>query len=310
MKTSYISKIPCLLACLLLSVVTSADNLHSDPQNPTTQTEVPLADPFILLDGDTYYAYGTHSPNGIMVFTSNDLIHWQEAGLALHRDSTTETRWFWAPEVYRRGDIYYMFYSANEHLYMASATSPTGPFRQQGGLLMQDLIGDEKCIDSSVFFDTDGRAYLYFVRFTDGNFIWMCDLDNELHPLPGTLRSCFGVTEPWELKQARVAEGPFVVKHKDVYYLTYSANHYESQDYAVGYATSTSPHGPWTKSKTNPILHRHRGLAGTGHHSLFTDKRGHLHIVYHAHHSSTDIHPRMMHIAEARFRKDKLTVKK
>lgn len=274
----------------------------------TAQTEVLLADPYILLDGDVYYAYGTHSPNGIVVYTSANLVDWQEADMALHRDSTTETRWFWAPEVYRRGDTYYMFYSANEHLYLATADSPAGPFRQQGGRLMQTLIDDEKCIDSSVFFDDDDRAYLYFVRFTDGNYIWMCDLDSELHPVAGTLRPCFGVTDAWEMKQARVAEGPFVVKHDGTYYLTYSANHFESQDYAVGYATSRTPHGPWKKSEKNPILHRHHGRYGTGHHSLFTDKQGQLRIVYHAHRSATSIHPRMMHIARAGFQNGQLVV--
>jgi hypothetical protein len=32
---------------------------------------VPLADPFILLYEGTYYAYGTGSPDGIEVITSN-----------------------------------------------------------------------------------------------------------------------------------------------------------------------------------------------------------------------------------------------
>ena len=104
------------------------------------QTDVPLADPYILTEGGTYYAYGTHAADGIECFTSTDLKTWQTAGLALSRENTTEERWFWAPEVYKRGDTFFMFYSADEHLYVATATSPTGPFRQRGGLLMQELI--------------------------------------------------------------------------------------------------------------------------------------------------------------------------
>ena len=34
---------------------------------------VTLADPFILLDGDTYYAYGTGDADGIAVWTSKNL---------------------------------------------------------------------------------------------------------------------------------------------------------------------------------------------------------------------------------------------
>jgi hypothetical protein len=37
---------------------------------------VPLADPFILLYDDVYYAYGTSSSDGIVVYTSDDLTVW------------------------------------------------------------------------------------------------------------------------------------------------------------------------------------------------------------------------------------------
>ncbi len=269
---------------------------------------IPLADPYILLENGVYYAYGTHSADGIEVYTSTDLENWTLSGLALSKENTTETRWFWAPEVYRRGNVFYMFYSANEHLYVATSSSPTGPFRQEGGLLMQDLIGEEQCIDSSVFFDDDGKAYLYFVRFTDGNYIWMCDLDARLRPVRGTLRPCFGVSQPWEQHEGKVAEGPFVIKRRGIYYLTYSANDYRSQDYGVGYAISTSPYGPWQKSDTNPILFHHDGRYGTGHHSFFRDKKDRLRIVYHAHHSSTTVPPRMMYVGSAKFRKKELRV--
>ena len=37
---------------------------------------VTLADPYILLDGDTYYAYGTGDADGIAVWTSKNLKEW------------------------------------------------------------------------------------------------------------------------------------------------------------------------------------------------------------------------------------------
>ena len=39
----------------------------------------------------------------------------------------------------------------------------------------------------------------------------------------------------------------------------YSANFYASEDYALGYAVSESPMGPFVKSETNPILSRGYG---------------------------------------------------
>ena len=57
-------------------------------------------------------------------------------------------------------------------------------------------------------------------------------------------------------KPAKVAEGPSVLKKEGIYYLIYSANHFESKNYGVGYATSDSPMGPWKKYEENPILQR------------------------------------------------------
>ena len=276
---------------------------------------VPLADPFILLDGGTYYAYGTHDPNGIEVWTSDDLLTWTRADdLALSKENTTEQHWFWAPEVYRRNGQYYMYYSANEHLFVATAPSPRGPFRQVGSYMMSSVLGDEKCIDSSIYYDeaTD-RTYCFFVRFTDGNCIWMCELADDLvTPKAGTLRHCFSVSQPWENLMGRVAEGPFIWKHDDAYYLTYSGNDYHSQDYAVGYAVSRSlavrdgAAPEWQKLDSNPIVRRVEELVGTGHHSFFTDKEGRLRIVFHAHHSATEVHPRRMYIGTMEFVGDRL----
>ncbi len=270
---------------------------------------VPLADPFILLDGDTYYAYGTHDANGIEVWTSQDLMGWTKQNeLALSKANTSEQQWFWAPEVYHRNGQYYMYFSANEHLFVATSASPRGPFKQVGGYMMEPLIGNEKCIDSSVYFDDDGKVYCFFVRFTDGNCIWMCELNDDLvSPKEGTLRKCLNVSQSWENQLGHVTEGPFIWKHNSIYYLTYSGNDYRSQDYAVGYAMSRSlsttggSTPSWQKYANNPIAHRVEGLVGTGHHSLFTDKEGWLRIVFHAHHSKTVVAPRHMYIGTMEF---------
>lgn len=270
---------------------------------------VPLADPYILLDDGIYYAYGTHDADGIEYWTSTDLQVWKRGGLALHKRNTTETRWFWAPEVYKMDDHYVMYFSANEHLFVATADSPKGPFKQVGGYMMQDVIGDEKCIDSSMFTDDDGTHYLFFVRFTDGNCIWMCRLEEDgMTPIKSTLKHCLSVSASWESKMGRVCEGPFVVKKDGLYYLTYSANDYQSQDYGVGFAMARTLSASWTKSGTNPVLCRRDDLVGTGHHSLFTDKDGQLRIVFHAHDSQTDIHPRRMYIGTVEMGSRKMVV--
>ena len=274
------------------------------------KSQVPLADPYILLDGNTYYAYGTNDANGIRCYTSDDLRVWKYEGLALNKTNTTETQWFWAPEVYHIGDKYIMYYSANEHLFAATATSPKGPFKQVGSYQMESMLGDEKCIDSHVFFDEDSTAYIFFVRFNDGNCIWQAKLsDDYITPIASTLRKCFAASQSWELKQGRVNEGPNVIKNGKRYYLTYSGNDYRSQDYAVGYAyTNNIASGTWTKYANNPILRRWDDLVGTGHHSLFYDKEGLLRIVFHAHNSTESVQTRLMYIGTMTFRSNSLVM--
>ena len=274
------------------------------------KSQIPLADPYILLDGGTYYAYGTHDASGIRCYSSDDLRTWKDEGQALNKANTTETQWFWAPEVYHIKDKYIMYYSANEHLFAATATSPKGPFKQVGSYQMESLLGDEKCIDSHVFFDEDSTAYIFFVRFNDGNCIWQAKLsDDYITPIASTLRKCFAASQSWELKQGRVNEGPNVIKSGKRYYLTYSGNDYRSQDYAVGYAyTNNIATGTWTKYANNPILRRWDDLVGTGHHSLFYDKEGILRIVFHAHNSTEAVHDRLMYIGTMTFRSNNLVM--
>lgn len=179
--------------------------------------------------------------------------------------------------------------------------------------MMENTLGDEKCIDSTVFFDDNGHTYIFFVRFTDGNCIWMCELEDDLiTPKPETLRKCINVSQPWENLLGRVTEGPFLLKRNNVYTLTYSGNDYRSQDYAVGYAqtrslnTADGATPKWTKYANNPIVRRVENLVGTGHHSLFTDKEGLLRIVFHAHDSETDVAPRRMYIGTMDFAGNRL----
>ena len=95
------------------------------------------------------------------------------------------------------------------------------------------------------------------------------------------------------------------MKHNGKYYLTYSANHTRSEDYAVGYAVSDSPYGPFRKYSGNPILHKTDEVKGTGHHSFVRSlDEKELICVYHCHHSKSEFQPRMVCIDRACFEKN------
>ena len=267
---------------------------------------VPLADPFILLYEGTYYAYGTGSPDGIEVITSNDLINWNRVdngrnGLALHKNDSYGEKWFWAPEVYFINGKFYMYYSAEEHMCVATSDSPLGPFVQD---IKQPMLPGEKTIDNTLFIDEDGTPYLFFDRFNDGLNIWVAELEDDLKTIKKeTLHPCIHVSQEWEEVWPRVNEGAFVIKQNGTYYMTYSANSYESQYYGIGCATATDIMGEWTKYSHNPLLQIPGNLYGVGHSSMFKDNDGNWRIVFHAHQSENEIHPRNMFISKVYFKK-------
>lgn len=295
----YAATIFLLFFCLVIH-----SHPHLEPREAAVVTKVPLGDPFIMLWEDKYYAYGTESPDGIAVYVSDDLLTWKVPdgvtnGLALNKADVWGDRWFWAPEVYYAKGKFYMYYSADEHICAATSDSPLGPFRQE---VRKPMIEDEKCIDNSLFIDGNGKPYMFFDRFNDGLNIWSAELEDDLLSIrKGTMKKCINVSQPWEEVWPRVNEGSFVIKHNGIYYMTYSANSYESQFYGIGYATSTDINGPWIKYDRNPIFQKPDGLVGVGHSAMFTDKKGTQRVVFHAHNSKQKIHPRHMYIGTVTF---------
>jgi beta-xylosidase len=290
------------LTFVLQVVSCKATDPEQKPIDDTTPeiVKVPLGDPFIMLWEGKYYAYGTYSDDGIAVFVSDDLIKWSSTtSLALHKSDVWDDKWFWAPEVYNVNGKFYMYYSANEHICVATSNSPLGPFKQD---IQKPMIENEKCIDNSLFIDDDGKPYLLFDRFNDGLNIWVAEMEANLIDIkPGTMHKCINVSQPWEEVWPRVNEGSFIVKRNGVYHMTYSANSYESQFYGVGVATASNITGPWTKYEGNPIFQKPGDLVGVGHSAMFTDKEGKLRIVFHAHNSTAKIHPRHMYISTVNF---------
>ena len=287
-----------LLTLVLFVGCNSADADSNDIPEFKLPTPIPLADPYILYEDGTYYLYGTGSGDGIAVAVSKDMRKWEwpeneKYYLALHKDNSYGTYYFWAPEVYKVGDKYLMYYSSQEHICAAWGDSPLGPFKQ----VEKKPMRDPKGIDNHLFIDDDGKPYLFWVHFSGGQQVWVAELENDYTTIiPGTETKCISPVQDWEMIWATVNEGPFVLKHEGKYYLSYSANTYESQHYAIGYAVSDSPKGPWVKYHDNPILHQPAGLVGTGHPAFFKDKDGTNRITFHSHNKAGQIHPRILHI--------------
>ena len=278
----------------------------------STSVGVPikLADPTIFRDNDgTYYLYGTSSDIGFEVYKSTDLEHWSgpcgkaTGKFALSKEDSFGEKWFWAPQVFSYGNRYYMAYCADEHLAIASADSPLGPFKQTS---KAQIPASMRQIDPFVFFDDDGKIYIYHVREVDSNSIYVAELSNDFTTMnESTAKPCVkAASEGWENVSKStwpVAEGPTVVKMGDTYYMFYSANGYTDAAYAVGVATAKSPLGPWTKPSSPLISTSVIGYNGTGHGDLFTDNDGNLQYVMHTHYSNTEVAPRRTGIVTLQF---------
>jgi xylan 1,4-beta-xylosidase len=261
-----------------------------------------MGDPFVFKHDSTYYLYGTTDvqSSGIIVYKSDDLIHWGKPagareGYALHKEDVWGTRGFWSPEVFFARGKFYMIYTVEEQLAVATSNSPLGPFTQprQG-----PMNPDKKEIGHKTFHE-DGKTYIYFSRLEGGNVIVGAQMSGDLLSIKeDTLTTLVESTEPWEHTPSNpdanwpVAEAPFVMKHKDTYYLFYTANHFITTDYAVGYATSSHPLGPYSKYKGNPILSATDEMKGTGTTSIVTVPNGELYMFYHAHKDTSNVRPR------------------
>lgn len=291
-----------VLAALVLSQTSFAETRvpATRPATYTNPLPVELADPFIFREGGTYYLYGTAADDGLLVWTSDDLVNWHKRGHAFQRSPETWSRRdFWAPELFKHRDKYYLHFTAlggkdrdrrDRRVVLAEGDSPLGPFREVRAPWFDDT-GTRPVIDGHVFRDEDGQLYLYSVHLDDppkhGCFeIHVRRLDENLQPSAETTM-CISPSQEWE--GTLVNEAPFVLRQGDTYLLTWSANPYWDRNYSVGVSTAKSPMGPWTKSSNGPILKPTDTVSGPGHHCFIDSPDGKkLFIAYHVHRDPKD----------------------
>lgn len=284
-----------LLALLLVvGTAAAAPGIYTNP----ILTDGNPADPHVMLVDGTYYLYATTHGRGYDAWTSTDLVHWKNRG-SVYRAPHGGA---WAPDVFhnKRGDGRFYLYYTND-----DPNAPPGPLDKQIGVAMSDSplgpFEDKKVlaagsIDAHLFQDDDGRYYLYYVEIVGGFKIFAQPMADPLTP-EGERILVLRPTEPWEMVSGHVTEGPFMLKRDGIYYLTYSGTGADSPNYAIGYATSKSPLGPFEKHAGNPIARRKKastnvrgrktraqqgeGIYGPGHHCVVDGPDGRMWMVYH-----------------------------
>lgn len=176
-------------------------------------------------------------------------------------------------------------------------------------------------IDGNLHFE-DGKVYLYYSRCCykhpvesevaswarvkgmfneiEESWVYGVEIQSDFSGIIGEprllLRPPVSMVDPqteWESRSVtsgevnrRWTEGSFIFKNKDTYYMMYSANFFGGKYYAVGYATSESPLGPFKKAANNPVLEKNddKGgiVSGTGHNMVVFNRHGKdMLCVYH-----------------------------
>ena len=204
---------------------------------------------------------------------------------------------------------------------VAVADKPEGPFVE----MQHKPIFDPgyPVIDANVYFDSNGKTYLYYSRCCYKHPVqsavatmakqkgWYNEIEEswvygvEIKPdFSGTIGEPVLLLRPpvsmedkqaeWESRSVtshevnrRWTEGSVTFKKDGIYYIMYSANYFGGQNYAVGYATSASPLGPFKKAANNPVLQKNTAaggnVTGTGHNSIAYSPDGkEMFCVYHA----------------------------
>lgn len=251
-------------------------------------------DPFVLTVADgRYYAYATQAGDlNIQVMESADLSTWEHRGDALP-ELPSWAGWgrTWAPAVLCRDGAYRLYYAVRyeaagrQAISVATASDPAGPFvdRSGGPLIFQEERGGS--IDPSPFVDTDGTAYLLWK--SDDNAVggtaslWGAPLAPDGAALAGEPVELLRQEPGWEdpLIEAPALTGIGGGR----YALFYSGGWWESDTYAIGYATGGTPLGPFRKETTErPWLASGPGMAGPGGAEVFTAAGGQRHLAFHA----------------------------
>jgi arabinan endo-1,5-alpha-L-arabinosidase len=176
-------------------------------ENLSPRTTAGYGDPAVLKTDEGYILVATSNdaPDAFPILRSHDLESWSHEGFVFPEGEapawTAHGRTvgdFWAPEMAKCGDEYWLVYTARQHnnalaIGLAKAPSPTGPWRDLGHPLISahavDTTGGENgaaqpmlsggVIDSHIFIDTNGERYLFWKRDTNG--VWP-------RPLAGLLR--------------------------------------------------------------------------------------------------------------------------
>lgn len=242
-------------------------------------------DPSICRVDDDYYLVTStfaYFP-GVPIFHSKDLIHWEQIGNILERESQLPlgksgvSEGIFAPTLrYHNGTFYMITTHVSNSLgnFIVTAKDPAGPWSDPYPL-------GSSGIDPSLFFDDDGKCYYCGTqprregsRYFGDNEIYIQELDLNTMKLTGESYPAWHGA----LRHVEWPEGPHIYK-KDGYYYLMISEAGTGHHHAISIARSKSLFEPFEGCPYNPIMtHRHLGwnypIVNVGHPDIVETQNG------------------------------------
>jgi beta-xylosidase len=271
----------CLLNCAVLHAQTAIGPVIAGD----------FADPSIIRVDNVYYATGTSSEWApyYPIYRSSNLKDWRLSGYVFDKAPEWTTGSFWAPEYYKIGDTYFVYYTArrkaDNRSFIGVATSkyPDHGFTDHGVIIEHG----KEAIDPFIFND-GGQLYITFKAY---------GLDDRPIELLGYKLSADGLKTEGEsfslLKDSSRAgmEGQSILKKDNYYYLFYSAGNCCGQgcSYAVNVARSANFKGPYELFSGNPILSENEAWKCMGHGTFVSAENGNMYYLHHAYNKKSTV---------------------
>ncbi len=250
---------------------------------PAVQYGFDFPDPFVLTVGPEHYAFATNASAGtIQMLRRGADGAWDTAGNAL----SALPAWAvpgstWSPAVLARPSGFVMYYAAREKLggreciSVARAPSPLGPFVDAtAGPLECGVTG---AIDPEPVVAVDGTTVLLWKQ--EPGTIMARRLAGDGLSLSGDAVTLLHPTQSWERGNV---EAPSMLVGPGGVWLFYSANDWNTRNYAEGVVHCASVLGPCDHGAPGPVLRAHDSVMGPGGGSVFQDAPGEYRLAYHA----------------------------
>jgi arabinan endo-1,5-alpha-L-arabinosidase len=288
----------------IIALILTTSVFSQEPRLSLIPFDTPDPTAIISDDGSGVYVFTTAA--GIRITRSKNLIDWERVGRVFDTsvpqwaaEAVSGTKGIWAPDIIRVNSLYYLYYSVSTFggqrsvigLAVNKTLNPSSPDYkwEDRGLVLGSAPGktDYNAIDSALFVDDDGKAYLFWGSYWSG--IKAVEVDSktgkpfkysdQVLKVPADYVSVATRKSPDDTS----IEAPFVMKHDGNYYLFTSRGSCcdgVNSTYHIAVGRSKTPLGEYidkegesmSKGGGTIIMQSSERWKGTGHNGIFKHK--------------------------------------